>query len=84
MLFRTEMTDAALAVPRIDEVVVIDEQPYQVVDVEYWARRVDRTSDRRFTCPTVYVVPIHAQAWQIRLERRQLKKKFSKGPPQRY
>ena len=82
LLFRTETTEAAQSVPRIHEVVVIDDEPYQVVDVEYWARRLG-SSDRRFVWPTVYVIPLSAEDWEQRLERRNTREKH-KGPPVRY
>ncbi len=82
LLFRTETTEAAQFVPRIHEIVVIDDEPYQVVDVEYWARRLGST-DRRFVWPTVYVIPLSNEDWKLRLERRNLKEKPA-GPPVRY
>jgi hypothetical protein len=82
LLFRTETTEAAQFVPRIHEIVVIDDEPYQVVDVEYWARRLGST-DRRFVWPTVYVIPLSNDDWKLRLERRNLKPKPA-GPPVRY
>lgn len=82
LLFRTETTEAAQFVPRIHEIVVIDDEPYQVVDVEYWARRLGST-DRRFVWPTVYVIPLSNEDWKLRLERRNLREKPS-GPPVRY
>ncbi len=82
LLFRTETTEAAQFVPRIHEVVVIDDEPYTVVDVEYWARR-HGSSDRRFVWPTVFVVPLDSEEWQRRLERRHKRDK-SGGPPVRY
>jgi hypothetical protein len=82
LLFRTETTEAAQIVPRVHEIVVIDDEPYQVVDVEYWARRLGST-DRRFVWPTVYVIPLSTEDWKLRLERRNLKVKPD-GPPVRY
>jgi hypothetical protein len=82
LLFRTETTEAAQFVPRIHEIVVIDDEPYQVVDVEYWARRLGST-DRRFVWPTVYVIPLSNEDWKLRLERRNLREK-PQGPPVRY
>jgi hypothetical protein len=82
LLFRTEASESAQFVPRIHEVVVIDDEPYQVVDVEYWARRIGST-DRRFVWPTVYVIPVDAEEWQRRLERRNVREKPD-GPPLRY
>lgn len=82
LLFRTETTEGAQVVPRIQEVVVIDDEPYVVVDVEYWARRLGST-DRRFVWPTVYVVPIDKDEWQRRLERR-IARERGGGPPVRY
>jgi hypothetical protein len=82
LLFRTETTEGAQVVPRIQEVVVIDDEPYVVVDVEYWARRLGST-DRRFVWPTVYVVPIDKEEWQRRLERR-ITRERGAGPPIRY
>ena len=82
ILFRTETTEAAQFVPRIHEIVVIDDEPYQVVDVEYWARRMGST-DRRFVWPTVYMIPLSNEDWKLRLERRNKKEKPS-GPPTRY
>ena len=82
LLFRTETTEGAQFVPRIHEVVVIDDKPYTVVDVEYWARRLG-SGDRRFVWPTVYLVPLSAEDWQRRLERR-VERKREGGPPVRY
>ena len=82
LLFRTETTEAAQVVPRIHEIVVIDDEPYQVVDIEYWARRVG-SHDRRVVWPTVYVIPLSDEDWKLRLERRNLKVKPA-GPPVRY
>lgn len=82
LLFRTETTEDVQFVPRIHEVVVIDDVPYQVVDVEYWARRLGST-DRRLVCPTIYVVPIAGVEWEQRLERRVPRSKEGK-PPTRY
>jgi len=82
LLFRTEATEAAQFVPRVHEIVVIDDEPFQVVDVEYWARRLGST-DRRFVWPTVYVIPLSNEDWKLRLERRNLKDKPA-GPPVRY
>jgi hypothetical protein len=62
--------------------VVIDDAPYQVVDVEYWARRLG-SSDRRLVCPTVYVIPVSASEWEQRLERRAPRAREGK-PPVRY
>jgi hypothetical protein len=82
LLFRTETTEGPQFVPRMHEVVVIDEKPYQVVDVEYWARRLGST-DRRFVWPTVYVVPVPEEDWQLRLRRRNVRVKDGE-PPIRY
>lgn len=82
LLFRTETTEAAQFVPRIHEIVVIDEEPYQVVDVEYWARRLG-PADRRLVWPTVYVIPVKAEDWERRLERRRLAEPHGQ-PPLRY
>jgi hypothetical protein len=82
LLFRTETTEAAQFVPRIHEIVVIDDEPYQVVDVEYWARKLG-SNDRRFVWPTVYVIPVANDDWKLRLERRNLREKPA-GPPVRY
>ena len=82
LLFRTETTEAAQFVPRVHEIVVIDDEPYQVVDVEYWARRLGST-DRRFVWPTVYVIPLSNEDWKLRLERRNARDK-PEGPPVRY
>ena len=82
LLFRTESSESAQFVPRIHEIVVIDDEPFQVVDVEYWARRLGST-DRRLVWPTVYVIPISKEDWKLRLERRNLKAKRD-GPPVRY
>jgi hypothetical protein len=82
LLFRTETTEGAQFVPRIHEIVVIDDQPYQVVDVEYWARKLG-SNDRRFVWPTVYVIPVPNEEWELRLHRRNLREK-SPGPPVRY
>jgi len=82
LLFRTETTEGSQFVPRLHEIVVIDDEPYQVVDVEYWARRMG-SSDRRFVWPTVYVIPVPAEDWKLRLERRKAKARTN-GPPIRY
>ena len=82
LLFRTESTDGGTYVPRIGEVVVIEESPYQVVDVEYWARRLG-ASDCRVVWPTVYVVPIAKEEWEQRLRRRVPREGEAK-PPIRY
>lgn len=82
LLFRTETTEGAQFVPRVHEIVVIDDEPYQVVDVEYWARRMGAT-DRRFVWPTVYVIPVPSDEWELRLARRNAKAS-SGTPPVRY
>ena len=82
LLFRAESPDGALVVPRIGEVVVIDDAPYQVIDVEYWAQRLGAT-DRRQVRPTVYVVPIAKDEWEQRLRRRTPRVSDAK-PPVRY
>lgn len=82
LLFRTETTEGAQFVPRMHEIVVIDDTPYQVVDVEYWARRMGAT-DRRFVWPTVYVIPVPTEDWELRLERRNSRTDHGK-PPVRY
>jgi hypothetical protein len=66
----------------VHEIVVIDDEPFMVVDVEYWARRLGST-DRRFVWPTVYVIPVPAEQWQERLERRH-KREPHGAPPIRY
>ncbi len=78
LLFRTETSESAQFVPRIHEVVVIDDVPYIVVDVEYWARRLG-SNDRRLVWPTVYVLPMSSEDWDLRRERR--KKRKREGPP---
>lgn len=82
LLFRTETTEGAQVVPRVHEVVVIDDEPYQVVDVEYWARRMGST-DRRYVWPTVYVIPLQSEEWELRLARRNAKTRPG-TPPVRY
>ena len=82
LLFRTETTEGSQFVPRMHEIVVIDDTPYQVVDVEYWARRMGAT-DRRFVWPTVYVIPVPTEEWELRLERRNSRPDHGK-PPIRY
>ena len=82
LLFRAEVKDGHPVIPRTSEVVVIDDEPYQVVDVEYWARRVG-SSDRRVVWPTVFLVPIDAETWKRRLERRTTRV-GGDGPPVRY
>ena len=82
LLFRTEASEGAQYVPRIHEIVVIDDAPYQVVDLEYWARRLG-SSDRRLVWPTVYVVPVRSEDWKQRLERR-VARDGEGGPPVRY
>lgn len=83
LLFRAEAKDGVPVVPRVHEVVMVDDEPYQVVDIEYWARRVG-SSDRRVVWPTVFLVPIDAEAWQRRLERRSPPKDAAGTPPVRY
>ncbi|EDM78514.1 hypothetical protein PPSIR1_33404 [Plesiocystis pacifica SIR-1] len=82
VLFRTESSDGAQTVPRIHEIVVVDDRPYQVVDVEYWARRLG-SKDRRSVWPTVYLIPVSDEDWKRRLERRVVREKPD-GPPVRY
>jgi hypothetical protein len=82
LLFRSEVRDGPAHVPRIHEVVMIDDEPYQVVDVEYWARRVG-SSDRRAVWPTVYLLPIDEAAWKRRQERR-VSRADEGEPPIRY
>lgn len=82
LLFRTEQAESPHPVPRIHEIVVIDDEPYQVVDVEYWARRLGST-DRRVMWPTVYVLPVPEEEWTRRLERRNPPEPGPK-PPVRY
>jgi hypothetical protein len=82
LLFRTETSESAQFVPRIHEIVVIDDEPYMVVDVEYWARKLG-SNDRRFVWPTVYVIPVETEEWKLRLERRNPREKPA-GPPVRY
>lgn len=82
LLFRAEVKESAPVVPRINEVVMVDDEPYQVVDVEYWARRVG-ASDRRMVVPTVYLLPIDPESWQRRLSRRAPRDETS-APPVRY
>jgi hypothetical protein len=82
LLFRTETTEDVQFVPRIHEVVVIDDAPYQVVDVEYWAKR--RLAPRPpARLPDVYVIPVSAAEWEQRLERRAPRAREGK-PPVRY
>lgn len=69
LLFRTRYNGGRQHVPRIDEVVVLDERPYRVVDVEYWARR-EGNGEPLTTWPTVYLLAIEPADWQRRLERR--------------
>ena len=69
-------------VAEADQIVVIDDAPYQVVDIEYWARRLG-SSDRRLVWPTVYVVPVRSEDWKQRLERRVPRDDEGK-PPTRY
>ena len=68
LLFRSELRDGAL-LPRINEIVVVEETAYVVIDVEYWARRLG-TGDRRALWPTVYLAELGEDDWQLRLERR--------------
>ncbi len=82
LLFRAESKDGAVLVPRLNEMVMVDDEPYQVVDIEYWARRVG-SSDRRVLWPTVFLVPVDPEAWQRRLERRTPPEREAK-PPVRY
>jgi hypothetical protein len=82
LLFQTQTTEEAQFVPRIHEIVVIDDAPYQVVDVEYWARRAGSV-DRRVVFPIVYLVPVSAADWAHRLERRTPRESEGK-PPVRY
>ncbi len=82
LLFRTETSENSQFVPRVNEIVVIDDIPYLVVDVEYWARRLG-SNDRRLVWPTVYVVPMHNEEWERRRERRIVRAPPEK-PPKRY
>lgn len=82
LLFTTQTTDEAQFVPRIHEIVVIDDAPYQVVDVEYWAKRAGSV-DRRLVFPIVYLIPVNAADWAQRLERRAPRESEGK-PPVRY
>ena len=82
LLFRAEVKEGAPIVPRVNEVVMIDDEPYQVVDVEYWARRVG-ASDRRLVWPTVYLLPVDPESWPRRLQRRTARGQGD-GPPVRY
>jgi hypothetical protein len=79
VLFRAASGGDPEAIPRLHEVVVIDERPYQVIDVEYWARRLGAT-DRRTLWPVVHLVPIAEEEWQRRLQRRGP----AVSPPRRY
>ena len=65
--FYREVRDLPYRADGYDEVVMVDDEPYQVVDVEYWARRVG-ASDRRMVVPTVYLLPIDAESWQRRVQ----------------
>ncbi|MBL8881130.1 MAG: hypothetical protein JNG88_18630, partial [Phycisphaerales bacterium] len=56
--------------------------PYQVVDVEYWAKRAGSV-DRRLVYPIVYLTPVAAADWAQRLERRVPRESEGK-PPVRY
>ncbi|MGB1275931.1 MAG: hypothetical protein ACPG77_09290 [Nannocystaceae bacterium] len=82
LLFRTETSENSQFVPRVNEIVVIDDVPYLVVDVEYWARRLG-SNDRRLVWPTVYVVPMQSEEWERRRERRIVRAPTEK-PPKRY
>ncbi|RMH00433.1 MAG: hypothetical protein D6705_00405 [Deltaproteobacteria bacterium] len=70
------------SVPRIGEVVVVDDVPHDVVDVEYWARPIG-SLDRRTLVATVHLRPIDAADWELRRTRRTAPPR-PKGPPVRY
>lgn len=72
LLMRVPSVAPAAHVPRIGEVVVLDERPYEVVDVEYWARRPEGNRELAGTWPTVHVIPFAPERWERRLERRRL------------
>ena len=82
ILFRADSPDGAAVIPRIHEVMIVDETPYQVVDVEYWARPVG-TTERRVLAPTVYLSPLSSAAWQERQARR-APAPVEPSPPVRY
>lgn len=79
LLMRLPGPSGGEQVPRIGEVVVLDERPYEVVDVEYWARRPDGKGEKAELSPTVHVNPISAQRWEARLMRRQARKSARSG-----
>jgi len=69
LLFRTESDEPSRPVPRMHEIVVINERPYQVVDVEYWVRQ-SGLGESREIWPTVYLVALDNDAWRQRIDRR--------------
>ncbi len=84
LLFRTELGGhGGQVIPRVGEAVVVDDAPYQVVDVEYWARRLGEAS-RRACIPTVHLIPISPTDWEQRLQRRKLRDAVQDAPPVRY
>lgn len=74
LLMRVPSAAAASHVPRVGEVVVLDEKPYEVVDVEYWARRPEGNGSSAGTWPTVHVSPFSKERWEQRLKRRAVSK----------
>jgi len=79
VLFRSAVAEEISVVPRLHELVVLDERPFQVVDVEYWSRRLG-ASDRRTVWPVVHVLALSDEEWEHRRTRR-----FPRAdPPLRY
>ncbi len=68
--------------PRIGEIVVVDDVPHDVVDVEHWARPIGNL-DRRTLTATVYLRPVAPDDWEHRKARRHAPAR-PKGPPVRY
>lgn len=66
LLFSAEPSEP---VPRLSEVVIVDDQPYRVVDVEYWARRHGAT-ERRSLSVRVYLERVGDGDWALRQARR--------------
>ena len=83
LIFQSDPNEELHVLPRIHEVIVVDSNPYVVVDVEYKARRKGKHFSRRDISPKVYLRPISEEDWNRRLERRGIPKK-SPNTPLRY
>ncbi len=81
VLFRVDPAHLRV-LPRIGEIVVVDDVPHTVVDVEHWAHPIGDL-DRRTLATTVYLRPVPAADWEVRRARR-IAPPAPKGPPTRY